>query len=429
MAAPVWSSINMTAADGGLQSCFDLCRVHADLQKHMKEKEGCETLRDFALSYKTEDYVDELDKIWQGVESCKNTRVARGRLHGAWEAASQAIKNLESATPGGQSGGGPAAQIEDWEAPLPTEEYDKLWAEWKARYNMKLEVHLSPGDPLLGRIHREFRRWSLTPTPVEKWKSVLIQKHAEHKIETPLSSSVAIVENLGTKYNPRNVVEYYWGLRTLANAWAWAGNYEVESVTTPGTKVRMMELEPALNYADRCLRITTTVGLAYNEQLPWLARKDLLTRQIMANLVREKYPAGEALTKAILDTTHDWAVVNAREVRGPNESIADASSIGYHTALFGDQKGPTQRGRSRSPRGQQTSKGKGSGKVKNYKVGTLRLQVGSTKICGAYNGKRGCESRDKANCPQGGAHKCAFVMNEKGDICGRTDHGAANHGR
>ncbi len=78
----------------------------------------------------------------------------------------------------------------------------------------------------------------------------------------------------------RTVTDYYFSLRVLAHAWAWAGNY---NVSYEGNTILMCELSVALGYADKALKETMEFGRG---SLTWLQRNDLLTRGKMATLVR-----------------------------------------------------------------------------------------------------------------------------------------------
>ena len=93
------------------------------------------------------------------------------------------------------------------------------------------------------------------------------------------------------------------------NAWAKAGCYMVPSKVHVGSDVEMMDVGSALDYADRSLRITLGTGLPESELLPWYEKKDRTTRVAMAKLVRQKWPASEALEKAWNNTSGDWQVV------------------------------------------------------------------------------------------------------------------------
>ena len=86
---------------------------------------------------------------------------------------------------------------------------------------------------------------------------------------------------------------------------------------------------------------------------------------------------------------------------------------------------PRERGQVR-PRDE--PKGKGKGKEKKVKLtandGVVRVAATyqGRKVCGAFNGTKGCERNEKW-CPQKGVHVCGFIKAD-GSVCGATDHGA-----
>ena len=80
MAGALWQSIDLQAADGGLDSCFKVARVAESLIKNIKEVQMIESLRDFADTYmeKEKDNTDKLDAIWKADAATKDIPVARG---------------------------------------------------------------------------------------------------------------------------------------------------------------------------------------------------------------------------------------------------------------------------------------------------------------------------------------------------------------
>jgi len=441
MSAALWKSIKLTESDGGLESCFKACSVHDEIQKHLKDKEGMTCLRDFAAAYTASDYIVELDKVWQAVEQAKDRRCERARLHSAWQAANAAITALEEAGPGGSSGAAAGQDVTDWEAPLAEDEVEEMRKAWKARYDLIVESHVFPGDPLVNRIYREFRRWSVTTTEIGKMRNILLERQPVRRRETQVSERSSFVEQLECEFTPSSVAEYYFGLRTLANAWAKAGNYEVDSKAEKGAKVLMMPMSVALDYADRALRVTTFSGLHPVEQLPWLERKDRVTRAVMSSHIRERWPAGEALEKALKDTAQDWAVVRGGEVRGPHESLADGDpALGAIRQGSGVSDRPwmnesrvrkdflknSKGGKGKGGKFGKGSKGGGSEKSKVGQQASCTLA--GKKICGAFNGKKGCKANDK-ECPNWGLHICNWIIEPNGDVCGARKHGFAGHPR
>ena len=50
---------------------------------------------------------------------------------------------------------------------------------------------------------------------------------------------------------------------------------------------------------------------------------------------------------------------------------------------------------------------------------------GKIKLCGAYNGPRGCVDRER-DCPQKGKHWCSVILAD-GTVCKARDHCAVTH--
>ena len=433
-----WRSIKLSDADGGLLSCFDICQVHPEIRQRLAVEEGIVTLRDLASSYTQEDHVVELDKVWQAVENAKAMRRERGRLHSAWKAARLAIDTIEAVTPGGPSGAMPAAEAQDWEAPLLHDEVEQMRVEWTKRYTITVEPRVFPGDPLTNRIYREFRRWATTTTEVGRMKSLLHERQPSRRQETHVSARSSFVENVAPDFAPTHVVDYYFGLRTLANAWGRAGNYEVDSKEREGQRVLMMPWAVGLDYADRALRVTMNSGLPLGELLPWMTRKDRVTRALMSGFVRERWPAGEALAKAIKDTTQDWAVVRGGEVRGPHETLTEgdpALSLDRPRRMHeedGFQSGRRQR--LKTQREPTTGKGGKGGAARGAGGPQTRSKIGmqssqtsaGKKLCGAFNSKKGCKGTEK-NCPAWGLHICGYIIEESGEIWCARKHGFNGH--
>ena len=132
-------------------------------------------------------------------------------------------------------------------------------------------------------------------------------------------------------------------------------------------------------------------------------------RSEWAALVNDGFTAGEALTTSWAKLAHVWIIRDG------------ASSSG------GDDG---RRGQVR-PRSEDKGKGGGKGKEKgkgakgsqDYKKASVDRN--RNKICGAFNGTRGCVWNDK-QCPQQGKHICSVIL-PNGNICGSREHGAAYH--
>ena len=260
-----------------------------------------------------------------------------------------------------------------------------------------------------------------------------------------------LVEGVIKDFDPHTLIDYYWGMRTLVSAWAITGNYEVESVEKPGTKVLMMPADEAIDYADRGLRLASRSPGSTGEQLHWWARKDLLTRTLMANYVIDRMPAGEALRAALKECASDWTIVKQGEIQGQHESMVDGAwsavpmgaswldqvgmsdawenSGGGGSGSNQNKKKPTfaeRNGKGQGGKSAKKAKGKGkSERGRSCKVGSIAsISRSGEKLCGAFNSRKGCNGK---KCPQNAAHYCAVVTHEDGTVCRSPKHGASSH--
>ena len=428
-----WQKIVTTDADGGLKSCFDANGVDQRYRDLLKQR-GIQKLRDF-LGFDETDYKSILDEVWKEVEELKNNYGARASLRATWETATTAIKHIES-SPSSSAAAPTTAQVGDpMEAELDERVVTKMKTDWVARYNFVVDDHLRPVPALVAKIRREFEKFEPTAIPVWKW---LAKNHEEEDLKTAerqVAHRVKLVEDIPRGFDPKTLLQYQWGMLTLANAMAFAGNYEVNSFKKHGERVLMMPWDVATNYVYSRIRITTDpkVGLPPDQQLPWLIKNDLITRKMMCSLVRnEKYPAGEALMEAVKECKNEWTVVRGGHIVGVHEGLCDTSALSYQASVLPFLGGPLMtpgggsRDRERSARGGDKGAGKGKG-PRTFTIGSQRLQLNGRKLCGAYNSKRGCKGKGKGQCPQHAEHRCAYVIDEEGNVCDQSNHGFCNH--
>ena len=317
--------IKVSDPDGGLLSVLDLCNVHMRIVQKLTnagvDGEGLKTLREFVAIWRRSKYESQIKRwIKKNVAEFKDKLVEIGRLRLAWKAAHDLIQSTEKVETR-------SAEWKDWEDPLPSGEKEKMEEDFNNTYHVVFDNYLYPGDPLVNRIWREFHCWAMTVTQISQMKSISMEHIPPTKEESNLTDKTKVTTEVEFSFVPKTVVEYYWGLRILMNAWGKCGNYLVDSQLYPGSKVLMMPLDKAVNYADQGLRIVTSSGLPFKDQLGWWERKDRITRGAMAGYVRQKWPAQEALQKALHDTNTDWTVIVGNEVQGVN-NIAEGLNPG-----------------------------------------------------------------------------------------------------
>lgn len=158
-----------------------------------------------------------------------------------------------------------------------------------------------------------------------------------------------------------SAIEYYLQLRTLTNAWAWAGQFEAKDVD--GQRKIFITLGDALNYADFAIRSTAEVGQG---SLQWLSKNDMLTRSKMASLIRRGYTGGSALKEALHQTHLEW--------RSPAlQHSGSAARSGRSTPVPEPEQGPPPK----RPR-----------QVKTDQVQTVSMVKGGKRICKQWNDNR-----------------------------------------
>ena len=188
-----------------------------------------------------------------------------------------------------------------------------------------------------------------------------------------------------------------------------------------------MPYDVALNYAYRALRIVSSNGIPWEDQLDWMERKDKITRGVMCGYVRQKWPGQEALARALVETASDWTIVKGSEVVGTHDTVVAKSDDVIPPK---PRTTPRLRGfRKSTPNNSKvgrmaaaTAKARRSSKIGKVATTTRNKE----KLCGAFNSKRGCVRREK-DCPQWGKHRCAYIIKEDGACIFATDHGAAHH--
>jgi hypothetical protein len=184
----------------------------------------------------------------------------------------------------------------------------------------------------------------------------------------------------------KHTIQYYFGLRILGNAYAIVGQHKVESAVTPSKQVVAAPLSVNLDYADFCLRKASECAMAPDLQLQWLQARDEHTRSRMVELMRQNYPQGEALEKALAETELLW---NAQ-----TQQIHEQPSSGMTTS-------PASTPSKRSER-------------------TVRVLSTGQAICKKRNDQRGCTAKER-DCPDQKRHVCD-VKKPDGEVCGSPSH-------
>ena len=145
------------------------------------------------------------------------------------------------------------------EAPLDPEDKESMSKAWTARYGIRLTMWLDPADPLVNRLYREYRRNTPSLIPVARVKSVYTDNNPHPEKRVMLAGGLSVtVQGQEKGEVVRDVSQYYFALRILANAAAKAGNYEFDSKVEKTTNVIFAPLDVNMEYADHAFRMALT---------------------------------------------------------------------------------------------------------------------------------------------------------------------------
>jgi len=378
--------VDLQADDRGLHSCFVASGVKQEWIQAAVSHHHIETLDDFVYMINKSEWESSLAAFVQEVGAIRDNRLALARFKAAWQAGSSAIAASQQAATRHQ-------QDTDLEDPLPEATTQQLQHDFQKAYGIVVETHLEPSDALRGRVYREFRRHTMTVIEARKIKSVVAQATPQREESVSLQGGLTLNFHKDSVVTLRTAVDYFWSLRILAYAWAWAGNYVSKDID--GKDKKMIDLTSAMNYADLALRWCMEFG---NGQLSWIQRNDVLTRGKLASRVRRGQNVGSALEEVLMECRLEW--------RTPSPSALAAPPPSLETGL---RRKVTEAPDSSSPEGKQR------------RLNTVSMAKGGRKFCKPWNDSRGCT---RANCPD--IHGCDVRLNS-GLPCGSTSHNRQSH--
>lgn len=374
--------IDVLEDDRGLRTCFEAANVLTDWRKPFMAAHKVETLDDFVYLVDRDKWEASLKDLLEGVTELRGNRIILARFKAAFESGVAAIKASQAA---------PKAE-DAVDQILPEATLQSVSADFFKRYGMTMDAYLDPSDALRSRLYREFRRGTMSLLETKRIKSMMNITIPKTQDNIKLSDSVRIQLQEDETICISSAIEYYLQLRTLTNAWAWAGQFEAKDVD--GQRKLFITLGDALNYADFALRSTAEVGQG---SLQWLSRNDMLTRSKMASLIRRGYTGGSALKEALHQTHLEW--------RSPAlQHSGSAAKPGRSAPVPEPEHSPPPK----RPR-----------QIKTDQVQTVSMVKGGKRICKQWNDNRGCRG-----CKD--LHQCDVRL-PNGQACGATSHNRMNH--
>ena len=232
---------------------------------------GITTLDDFVYLVDGRAWEESLKDLLSGIAELKDKRLAYARFKAAYESGLAAIKHAQS-----------QPKSEDvTDSLLPDSTLTQVSAAWKKRYGVVLDPHLDPSDALRSRVYKEFHKQSMSVIEARRVRSMVHVSIPKTTENVRLSETIQLQFQEETSVSIGNIVEYYWALRILANAWSWGGLFETRD--HDGSQKTFLTLTDAQNYADFSMRNAVEYGQG---SLVWYQRNDLLTRSKMDSLIR-----------------------------------------------------------------------------------------------------------------------------------------------
>ena len=388
-AVPLMSAvarIDTLQGDRGLKTCFEAANVETPWMDAFVKAHGVTTLDDFVYLVDGKNWEASIQDLLNAIESLKGKRLVLARFKAAYESGLSAIKHSQAQPKSDETS----------DALLPDSTLNQVSTDWKRRYGVILDPHLDPSDALRSRVYKEFHKQTMTVIEARRVRSMIHVSIPKTMENVKLSDSIQLQFQEETSVAIGNIVEYYWALRVLTNAWSWGGLFE--ATDHDGSRKLFISLTDAQQYADFALRNTVEYGQG---SLVWLQRNDLLTRSKMASLIRRGYTGGSALIEAVKQCHLEW---HAPALQG-----SWTPELGHAT---GPKKRPV-------PEPELPPAPKRQRMVKPDGMRTVSMLKGGKAICKAFNDQRGCRGCDKM-------HACDVRL-ASGQACLSTKHNRLTH--
>jgi len=410
--------------DGGLAQVMAQARVQEHVIKFICQDTpptdqnpnggcGCDTLEQFFLLSTAKHEAEDLRELLQSNAETKDRVIFLTRLRQAWRLAN----NIFSAqTEQAKESSAPTAAAKEEppnpEDPLSSDDRRIMVENWQAHHGFGFLGELSPAQTLLNRLGREWSPrgdWRMTLLQVGKVGSVLHDNRPRPKTRLPLAGTGVCIELENTEeVHMDGVLDYYWRLVTMCNAWAFAGAFLAQSAERPGEQVIFMPYEDSCSYPQRALMHAMAKAPPGQRKL-WLENKDLLTRGKMLMHVNRQTPAGEALKLALDETRVDWTTKELTPLPGFDSRYAVAGPDSRHD----DLDSAPRAGASHATRRGSKSKGKGRNRSRSGGRGNIRPEIVNV----SPGGKRACRDYNKGRCQKGSScpfeHSCWYKYGSK----------------
>ena len=211
---------DMQGDDHGLAACLKAAHVQDNWRSLFVTKHGLETLGDFVYMVDQSQWEASLKDLVEQVNELRDSRLVLARFKAAYQAGLAAVQSVQTTSS--------KVDPPDAEEAIPEGQFQQLSQDWSRAYGLTIEAHLDPADALRAHVWREMRRRTMTVIEIKKVKSVVGGSMPLDEERINLEHGVTLQFAKDTTVPPKSAAEYYFRLRTLCNAWAWAGNFKAK---------------------------------------------------------------------------------------------------------------------------------------------------------------------------------------------------------
>ena len=307
-------------ADNRVWKLLDDHEIHDDVKKYLRDVVKIKTTDDLAtyLDAASEVQAKVLDHLEEGLKADAHQSF---KLKQAWRIAHDDYEKKRQRARG-------AFPHEDMDMPLDPEVQSSAHENLHTVHKFTFRSHDCCADGLFARIFHEGQKWTNTFVKIEKVKDQRLSQVVTEPKKSELMPNLQIVQGQAdsTVYIA-GPLQYLHGVRVYCNMLAAAGTHTVSSNTSKneaGTwaQVHFCPLQDSFDYGSHAEEKV----IAYYRKHPqapqsvvmaWLRNADEQTRYKVMELVRTKpkHTVGEALTKALHDCSHEWAIPNRNRSR------------------------------------------------------------------------------------------------------------------
>ena len=268
---------------------------------------GLESKADLASLFTEAGFETEVNTMVLEKTTMAGIPVVASRLRNAYRLAKS---EMDKVTEGVRKG---TTTELDWDTPLDEIDERERKTEFDAAYDeLVFEPEATPGQPIVGRMYREFKasKRQVSVQELRKMHSEAGYRTTEGAKHKALGEDISITYRAPVDLPDRrfkHTLDVMQAVKLMTNSWAMAGAHKVESKThwdheaNAYRQVREVHLTQSMGYYDFVFEKALEHPGPEQATVSWLLDRDRKTRAKARNMFAQFWPFGEAL-QACRDT-------------------------------------------------------------------------------------------------------------------------------